>query len=160
MRQYRSQKLLILFVLFLISGYILCFRLAPSLKNFYKLKQIYIKKSNVQKLLKIRLYKERNLKPLKFNSGNHRFSTNFITILSYINYLEKRGYNIKVKIINKKSLLKSKNIIITLNKISDIGVVFSILKTFMSFPSELNELSIKSGNGINVVIKERLIGLS
>ncbi|MHB1601954.1 MAG: hypothetical protein ACYCUT_10325 [bacterium] len=116
----------------------------------------------MKKLLKIKLFNEKRVKPIKFKAGNHRFSTNLLTLLSYINYLKKSGYDIKIKVVNKKSLLKlkSKDIIITLNKIADIGVAFSLLKTFGAFPSELRKISIKSRNGMNIVINERLIGLT
>jgi hypothetical protein len=116
----------------------------------------------MKKLLKIKLFNEKRIKPINFKAGNHRFSTNLLTVLSYINYLRKSGYDIKVKVLNKKSLLKSKDIIITLNKISNIGVAFSLLRTFRAFPSELKKISIKSGKdiGIRIVINERLIGLT
>jgi hypothetical protein len=162
MKRFKNKKLLIFFLLLLISAYILCFKLFPSFNNYYKLRQIYVKKSNIKKLLKIELLNEKRVKLIKFKAGDHRFSTNLLTVLSYINYLRKSGYDIKVKVLNKKSLLKSKDIIITLNKISNIGVAFSLLKTFRAFPSELKKISIKSGNGIgiDIVINERLIGLT
>ena len=162
MKRFKNKNLLIFFLLLLISAYILCFKLSPSFNNYYKLKRIYVKKLNMKKLLKIKLLNEKRIKPIKFKAGNHRFSTNLLTVLSYINYLRKSGYDIKVKVLNKKSLLKSKDIIITLNKISNIGVVFSLLRTFRAFPSELKKISIKSGKdiGIRIVINERLIGLT
>lgn len=162
MKRFKNKNLLIFFLLLLISAYILFFKFFPSFSNYYKLKQIYVKKSNIKKLLKIKLLNEKRVKLIKFKAGDHRFSTNFLTVLSYINYLRKSGYDIKVKVLNKKSLLKSKDIIITLNKISNIGVAFSLLKTFRAFPSELKKISIKSGNGmgISIVINERLIGLT
>ncbi len=162
MKRLKNKKLLIFLSLFLISAYILCFNFFPSFDNYYKLKRIYVKKLNMKKLLKIKLFNEKRVKPIKFKAGNHRFSTNLLTLLSYINYLKKSGYDIKIKVVNKKSLLKlkSKDIIITLNKIADIGVAFSLLKTFGAFPSELRKISIKSRNGMNIVINERLIGLT
>lgn len=162
MKRFKNKNLLIFFLLLLISAYILCFKLFPSFNNYYKLRQIYVKKLNMKKLLKIKLLNEKRIKPIKFKAGNHRFSTNLLTVLSYINYLRKSGYDIKVKVLNKKSLLKSKDIIITLNKISNIGVVFSLLRTFRAFPSELKKISIKSGKdiGIRIIINERLIGLT
>ncbi|MHB8232138.1 MAG: hypothetical protein ACYDDB_04480 [bacterium] len=123
---------------------------------------------------------------MKFKAGNHRFSTNLLTVLSYINYLRNSGCGIKAKIIKnggkniiqnaskfrksiirpvaiiyKKTGLKSKNITVTLNKISNIGIVFSLLKTFEAFPLELKKISINSNSGknINAVINMRLIGL-
>ncbi len=162
MKRFKNKNLLIFFLLLLISAYILCFKLFPSFNNYYKLRRIYVKKLNMKKLLKIKLFNEKRIKPINFKAGNHRFSTNLLTVLSYINYLRKSGYDIKVKVLNKKSLLKSKDIIITLNKISNIGVVFSLLRTFRAFPSELKKISIKSGKdiGIRIVINERLIGLT
>ena len=163
MKRFKNKNLLIFFLLLLISVYILCFKLFTSFNNYYKLKRIYVKKLNMKKLLKIKLLNEKRIKPIKFKAGNHRFSTNLLTVLSYVNYLRKSGYDIKVKVLNKKSLLiKSKDIIITLNKISNIGVVFSLLRTFRAFPSELKKISIKSGKdtGIRIVINERLIGLT
>ena len=162
MKRFKNKNLLIFFLLLLISAYILCFKLFPSFNNYYKLKRIYVKKLNMKKLLKIKLLNEKRIKPIKFKAGNHRFSTNLLTVLSYVNYLRKSGYDIKVKVLNKKSLLKSKDIIITLNKISNIGVAFSLLRTFRAFPSELKKISIKSGKdiGIRIVINERLIGLT
>jgi hypothetical protein len=162
MKRFKNKNLLIFFLLLLISAYILCFKLFPSFNNYYKLKRIYVKKLNMKKLLKIKLLNEKRIKPIKFKAGNHRFSTNLLTVLSYINYLRKSGYDIKVKVLNKKSLLKSKDIIITLNKISNIGVAFSLLRTFRAFPSELKKISIKSGKdtGIRIVVNERLIGLT
>lgn len=162
MKRFKNKNLLIFFLLLLISAYILCFKLFPSFNNYYKLRRIYVKKLNMKKLLKIKLFNEKRIKPINFKAGNHRFSTNLLTVLSYINYLRKSGYDIKVKVLNKKSLLKSKDIIITLNKISNIGVAFSLLRTFRAFPSELKKISIKSGKdiGIRIVINERLIGLT
>ena len=162
MKRFKNKNLLIFFLLLLISAYILCFKLFPSFNNYYKLKRIYVKKLNMKKLLKIKLLNEKRIKPIKFKAGNHRFSTNLLTVLSYVNYLRKSGYDIKVKVLNKKSLLNSKDIIITFNKISNIGVVFSLLRTFRAFPLELKKISIKSGKdtGIRIVINERLIGLT
>ena len=162
MKRFKNKNLLIFFLLLLISAYILCFKLFTSFNNYYKLRRIYVKKLNMKKLLKIKLLNEKRIKPINFKAGNHRFSTNLLTVLSYVNYLRKSGYDIKVKVLNKKSLLKSRDIIITLNKISNIGVVFSLLRTFRAFPSELKKISIKSGKdtGIRIVINERLIGLT
>ncbi|MDA8158251.1 MAG: hypothetical protein M0034_03585 [Deltaproteobacteria bacterium] len=113
-------------------------------------------------MLKIKLLSEAGIKPVNFKAGNHRFSTDILSALSYVNYLRKNGYGIKVKVLNKKSLLESKDIIISFNKISNIGVIFALLKTFGAFPSELRRISIKSVNvtGVRIVIDERLISLT
>lgn len=162
MKKFKNKKLLIFFLLFLICAYIFCFGLFPSFNQYYKLKRIYVKKHNTEKLLKIKLLSEAGIKPVNFKAGNHRFSTDILTALSYINYLRKKGYGVKVKVLNKKSLLESKDIIISFNKISNIGVVFALLRTFGAFPSELRRISIKSGNvtGVRIVIDERLISLT
>lgn len=162
MKKFKNNKLLIFFLLFLICAYIFSFELFPSFNKYYKLKMICVKKNRTEKMLKIKLLSEAGIKPVNFKAGNHRFSTDILTILSYINYLRKNGYGVKVKILNKKSLLKSKDIIISFNKISNIGVVFALLKTFGAFPFELRQISIKSGNtsGARIVIDERLISLT
>ncbi|MHB1662070.1 MAG: hypothetical protein ACYCTD_08280, partial [bacterium] len=61
----------------------------------------------------------------------------------------------------KKNALNSKNIKVTLYKISNIGIMFSLLKTFEAFPLELEKISINSNSGknINAVIIMRLISL-
>ncbi len=165
MKQFKNKKLFILFLLLLISIYIFFLRLVPLVHSYYKLKQTYAKKLNIENILKIRLANEERIKLKEFKTGKHRFSTYLLTILSYINYLRKNGYDIKIKINNKKELYKkslpeSKNIIIAINNISNIGIVFSLLKTFEAFPLEIKKISIKSGKNINAVINGKLIGFN
>ncbi len=162
MKKFKNKKLLIFFLLFFISVYFFCFKLFPSFNKYYKLKRICVKKHNTEKMLKIKLLSESGIKPVNFKAGNHRFSTDILSALSYVNYLRKNGYGIKVKVLNKKSLLESKDIIISFNKISNIGVIFALLRTFGAFPSELRLISIKSVNvtGVRIVIDERLISLT
>ena len=157
------------------------------------------------KLLKIRLINTGKIKLIKFRAGYHRSSTVLLTILSYINYLRRSGWNIKVKILHNKGIkhinfsknvienaprfkprsghlnfhvdnnynqkkqgkitqsLRSKRITVTLNKVSNIGIVFSLIRTFKAFPLEIKKVSIKNtknaNKNINIVINLKLISL-
>ncbi len=159
MKQLKDKKLLILFILSLISIYILLFRVIPSMRGFYKLRQVLSGRSNTVKTLRMRLYRENNVKPFKFTAGNHRFSTDLLTVLSYIRYLKEAGLDVRIKIINRKNIkIKNSDLKIVLSDFSDIGVVFSLLNTLKAFPFEIKKISIKSGKKIDAVIGAKLIG--
>jgi hypothetical protein len=191
-------KQLIILLLFFISAYIFSLKVIPLIREYYKLKFNIAGKSKAEKLLKTRLSHFKKIKFVRFESGNHRFSTNLLTLLSYIKYLRQSGYDIKVKIkdnnfknkkpdkniilnvpkfrkntldnpasanLNKTAEtdgagLRVKSIIIALDKISNIGIVFSLLRTFKAFPVELNKISINSNSekNFNAVINIQLIG--
>lgn len=170
-KQFKNKKKLIILMLFFISVYIFSLKLIPLIHNYYNLKQIAANKSNMKKLLKVKLINFDHIKLIRFKAGYHQFSTNLLTVLSYINYLRKNGSAIKVKITKnnlkhegrfyQKSELESKDIDVTIDRISNIGIIFSLLETFRAFPLEMKKISIHSnlGKNINAVINMRLISL-
>lgn len=113
----------------------------------------------------LNLNKENKIKPVEFAVGRRRFSTDIMSVLSYIRYLRKCGFNIKINIFKPKNLknnnnayLKIKNFNIMLSDFSDVNVLFSLLKTEQSFPFEIKNINIESGRKINAAISAELIG--
>ena len=203
MKNFKNKKPLAIFLLFLTAVYLFSFILLPLIHRYYLLNKIYAAKLNTAKLLKIRLINTKRVKLIKFRAGYHRLSTNLLTILSYINYLNKLGWNIKVKISHNKRFkhinfgkkaiknapgfkrmsghsktpftpgnnynqkkqdkitksVISKRITISLNKVSNVSVVFSLIKTFRAFPVEIKKISINTNKNINVVMNLKLISL-
>ena len=68
------------------------------------------------------------------------------------------NYNQKKQDKITKSVI-SKRITISLNKVSNVGVVFSLIKTFRAFPVEIKKISINTNKNINVVMNLKLISL-
>ena len=204
MKNFKNKKPLVIFLLFLTAVYLFSFILLPLIHSYYLLNKIYAAKVNTAKLLKIRLINTKRVKLIKFRAGYHRLSTNLLTILSYINYLNKLGWNIKVRILHNKRFKRinfdkkviknapgfkrmvghsnftpsnnynqkkqdkitksviSERVTISLNKVSNVGVVFSLIKTLRAFPVEIKKVSINTKNtnkNINVVMNLKLISL-
>lgn len=156
MKNFKNKKPLIIFLLFLVVIYLFSFTLLPKIHKYYLLNTICASKAHMAKLLKIGLINTGKIKLITFRAGYHRSSTNLLTILSYINYLRRSGWNIKVKI------LHNKRITLTLNKVSNIGIVFSLIRTFKAFPLEIKKVSINTKNinkNINVIMNLKLISL-
>ncbi|MCL4321737.1 MAG: hypothetical protein M0016_01850 [Deltaproteobacteria bacterium] len=203
MKNFKNKKPLAIFLLFLAAIYLFSFILVPLIHRYYSLNTIYAGKVNAVKLLKIKLINTKKVKIIKFRAGCHRLSTNLLTILSYINYLNKLGWNINVKISHKRfkhinsgknviqnaprfklafghsnftggnkyeqknrdkitKSVMSKGITVSLNKVSNVGVIFSLIKTFREFPVEIKKISINTNNtnkNISVVMNLKLISL-
>lgn len=68
------------------------------------------------KMLKNKLNYVKGVKLIKFKAGYHRFSTYLLTILSYMSYLQKIGFNINVVIKNSKKTKSGRTHLITMNK--------------------------------------------
>ncbi len=206
MKNFKNKKPLVIFLLFLTAVYLFSFILLPLIHRYYLLNKIYAAKVNTAKLLKIRLINTKRVKLIKFRAGYHRLSTNLLTILSYINYLNKLGWNIKVKISHNKRFkhinfgknapkrqlrfgrsnftagnsdnnynqnnqknrseitksVTSERITLRLDKVSNIGIIFSLIKTFEAFPVEIKKISINTKNtnkNIDAVMDLKLISM-
>jgi EAL domain-containing protein (putative c-di-GMP-specific phosphodiesterase class I) len=85
---------------------------------------------------------------------------------SYARYLKEDGFNIGIKIIKPKNMknnqhtyLKTIKFRVALSNFSDVGVLFSLIKTLKSFPFEIKKINIKSGRKIDAVINAELVGI-
>lgn len=163
MKKFENGKPIAIALLSLAVIYLFCFNLFPLMRDYYRLNTAYINKAHREKSLKVRLGNLKRVKLVRFKAGYHRLSTDILTILSYINYLKKGGLDIRVKTsvdaYKNSSSLNSKNMIVALKKIYNIGILFSFLKTFEAFPVEIKKISLVSAKGMDAVMHIRLIGL-
>ncbi|MFW0884567.1 hypothetical protein ACMCNP_05920 [Candidatus Acidulodesulfobacterium sp. H_13] len=163
MKKFENGKPIAIALLSLSVIYLFCFNLFPLIHDYYRLNIVYMNKAHRERSLEVRLSNLKRVKLVRFKAGYHRLSTDILTILSYINYLKKSGLDIEVRtnarVHKNNSSLNSKDIIISLKKIYNIGIVFSFLKTFNAFPIEIKRISLVSIKSMNAVMYVRLIGL-
>lgn len=90
--------------------------LLPLIRQYYELNYEYKNKVDAVKMLKNKFNYTKRIKLIKFKAGYHRLSTYLLTILSYMSYLQKIGFNINVVIKNSKKMKFGGARLIPINK--------------------------------------------
>ncbi len=149
-----------IFILTAFSAFLFFFHETTLIKKYFYLDKICFKKSNELKKLNHKVNGFKELEPLKLRYGNRRLSTNLLSILSFIEYInKKKGLNIDVKVLRpgvpvrvsgagpaskkpdafpragKELAVKSKNF-------KSMGNIFEIIKTLQEFPVEIKKMII------------------